>query len=168
MTLFITARTDQQEREPRSDGLNTNCPKFYENSSGLSDVAEDGYRTYKRPEGKSGGHGVGWSEIPQYSFRVPDGWEETPVSIADLGKFPRKILNLASKPSRSCPSLSSTILSESLRKNRPSHVLPSLLLPPSSFFLSFYSPRWHRDRPPLRQQQAGHPIGGRGAHPSFP
>lgn len=33
----------------------------------------------------AGGHGVGWSEIPRYSFRVPAGWDETPVSIADLG-----------------------------------------------------------------------------------
>ncbi|KAI8468924.1 MAG: hypothetical protein J3K34DRAFT_425619 [Monoraphidium minutum] len=40
---------------------------------------------YTRPEGKSGGHGVGWSEIPRYRFRVPGGWDETPVSIADLG-----------------------------------------------------------------------------------
>ena len=28
---------------------------------------------------------MGWSEIPRYSFRVPGGWQETPVSIADLG-----------------------------------------------------------------------------------
>lgn len=28
---------------------------------------------------------MGWSEIPQYSFKIPEGWEETPVSIADLG-----------------------------------------------------------------------------------
>jgi hypothetical protein len=28
---------------------------------------------------------VGWSEIPRYSFRVPAGWDENPVSIADLG-----------------------------------------------------------------------------------
>lgn len=45
----------------------------------------EGFRFYRRPEGKSGGHGVGWSEIPQYTFRVPDGWKEVPVSIADLG-----------------------------------------------------------------------------------
>lgn len=45
----------------------------------------DGFYTYMRPEGKSGGHGVGWSEVPRYSFKVPAGWEETPVSIADLG-----------------------------------------------------------------------------------
>lgn len=44
-----------------------------------------GFRQYVRPEGKSGGHGVGWSEIPRYKFKIPDGWEETPVSIADLG-----------------------------------------------------------------------------------
>lgn len=46
---------------------------------------EEGFFTYIRPEGKSGGHGVGWSEIPPYSFRVPEGWTEEPVSIADLG-----------------------------------------------------------------------------------
>lgn len=45
----------------------------------------DGYFTYTRPEGKSGGHGVGWSEVPRYTFKVPEGWQETPVSIADLG-----------------------------------------------------------------------------------
>ena len=28
---------------------------------------------------------MGWTEIPRYSFRVPPGWQETPVSIADLG-----------------------------------------------------------------------------------
>lgn len=93
---------------------------------------EAGFHTYRRPEGKSGGHGVGWSEIPVYTFKVwqclthigglaqntkaacsvilmqkhvlderihfnkkeikttwswqvPDGWKEVPVSIADLG-----------------------------------------------------------------------------------
>jgi hypothetical protein len=46
---------------------------------------QSGYYTYTRPEGKSGGHGVGWSEVPRYSFKVPEGWQETPVSIADLG-----------------------------------------------------------------------------------
>ena len=44
-----------------------------------------GIDIYTRPLGKSGGHGIGWSEIPQYSFRIPQAWEETPVSIADLG-----------------------------------------------------------------------------------
>lgn len=52
---------------------------------GLTPVDSEGFRTYTRPEGKSGGHGIGWSEIPTYSFRVPDGWKEEPVSIADLG-----------------------------------------------------------------------------------
>uniref|UniRef100_A0A7S0RA50 PsbP C-terminal domain-containing protein n=1 Tax=Pyramimonas obovata TaxID=1411642 RepID=A0A7S0RA50_9CHLO len=45
----------------------------------------EGFNYYKRPAGKSGGHGVGWSEIPPYSFNVPEGWEEVAVSIADLG-----------------------------------------------------------------------------------
>jgi len=49
------------------------------------DTDAEGFLTYQRPEGKSGGHGVGWSEIPRYSFKLPEGWEETPVSIADLG-----------------------------------------------------------------------------------
>nr|AJS13462.1 PPD4 [Erycina pusilla] len=52
---------------------------------GLSDPDEKGLRTYRRPDGKSGGHGVGWSPIIPYIFKVPDGWEEVPVSIADLG-----------------------------------------------------------------------------------
>ncbi|KAG6546947.1 hypothetical protein Mapa_011563 [Marchantia paleacea] len=52
---------------------------------GLSDVDEKGVRTYRRPDGKSGGHGVGWSPIIPYSFKVPTDWEEIPVSIADLG-----------------------------------------------------------------------------------
>lgn len=51
--------------------------------SGAPDA--DGFQQYQRPEGKSGGHGVGWSEIPRYKFRVPSGWDDTPVSIADLG-----------------------------------------------------------------------------------
>eukprot|EP00271_Cylindrocystis_brebissonii_P012911 TRINITY_DN32419_c0_g1_i1.p1 TRINITY_DN32419_c0_g1~~TRINITY_DN32419_c0_g1_i1.p1 ORF type:complete len:292 (+),score=45.41 TRINITY_DN32419_c0_g1_i1:200-1075(+) len=52
---------------------------------GLSEPDEEGLRTYKRPEGKSGGHGIGWSELIPYSFKVPDEWQEVPVSIADLG-----------------------------------------------------------------------------------
>ncbi|KAH7282253.1 hypothetical protein KP509_35G021700 [Ceratopteris richardii] len=52
---------------------------------GLSAPDVDGLRTYSRPEAKSGGHGVGWSPIIPYSFKVSDGWEEVPVSIADLG-----------------------------------------------------------------------------------
>ncbi|KAI3981265.1 hypothetical protein MKX01_009532 [Papaver californicum] len=43
------------------------------------------WRTYRRPDAKSGGHGVGWSSIIPYTFSVPQGWEEVPVSIADLG-----------------------------------------------------------------------------------
>ncbi|CAI5525868.1 unnamed protein product [Closterium sp. Naga37s-1] len=52
---------------------------------GLSEPDENGWRTYKRPASKSGGHGVGWSELIPYTFTVPETWEETPVSIADLG-----------------------------------------------------------------------------------
>ncbi|XP_027094769.1 psbP domain-containing protein 4, chloroplastic-like isoform X1 [Coffea arabica] len=52
---------------------------------GLSEPNEQGWRTYRRPDDKSGGHGVGWSPIIPYAFSVPDGWEEVPVSIADLG-----------------------------------------------------------------------------------
>nr|XP_011470631.1 PREDICTED: psbP domain-containing protein 4, chloroplastic-like [Fragaria vesca subsp. vesca] len=44
-----------------------------------------GWRTYRRPDEKSGGHGVVWSPIIPYLFSVPQGWEEVPVSIADLG-----------------------------------------------------------------------------------
>lgn len=52
---------------------------------GVTGPESNGLYRYTRPEGKSGGHGVGWSEIPRYTFQVPEGWEEKPVSIADLG-----------------------------------------------------------------------------------
>ncbi|XP_061348124.1 psbP domain-containing protein 4, chloroplastic [Gastrolobium bilobum] len=52
---------------------------------GLSEPDEQGWRTYRRPDEKSGGHGVGWSPIIPYAFSVPPEWEEVPVSIADLG-----------------------------------------------------------------------------------
>ncbi|KAK9162625.1 hypothetical protein Syun_003527 [Stephania yunnanensis] len=52
---------------------------------GLSEPDEQGWRTYRRPDEKSGGHGVGWSPIIPYMFFVPQEWEEVPVSIADLG-----------------------------------------------------------------------------------
>jgi len=52
---------------------------------GITGPDRDGFYRYTRPEGKSGGHGVGWSEIPRYTFKVPEGWSEQPVSIADLG-----------------------------------------------------------------------------------
>eukprot|EP00667_Euglena_gracilis_P012576 EG_transcript_12922 len=52
---------------------------------GFGPIDERGYRRYSRPEGKSGGHGVGWSEIPPYSFDLPASFEEVAVSIADLG-----------------------------------------------------------------------------------
>lgn len=52
---------------------------------GLSEPDQQGWRTYRRPDEKSGGHGVGWSPIIPYSFSVPQDWAEVPVSIADLG-----------------------------------------------------------------------------------
>ena len=52
---------------------------------GLAPADADGIRRYTRPEGKSGGHGVGWTEITPYAFDVYEGWEEVPVSIADPG-----------------------------------------------------------------------------------
>ncbi|CAA0812921.1 PsbP domain-containing protein 4- chloroplastic [Striga hermonthica] len=52
---------------------------------GLSEPDEQGWRTYQRPDDKSGGHGVGWSPIIPYAFSVPQDWDEVPVSIADLG-----------------------------------------------------------------------------------
>lgn len=52
---------------------------------GLSPPDENGLRTYRRPDAKSGGHGVGWSPMIPYTFKVPEEWEEVPVSIADLG-----------------------------------------------------------------------------------
>uniref|UniRef100_A0A0F7GXL4 Photosystem II reaction center PsbP family protein n=1 Tax=Melianthus villosus TaxID=377280 RepID=A0A0F7GXL4_9ROSI len=52
---------------------------------GLSEPDEQGWRIYRRPDEKSGGHGVGWSPIIPYLFSVPQDWEEVPVSIADLG-----------------------------------------------------------------------------------
>lgn len=52
---------------------------------GLSEPDETGWKTYRRPDEKSGGHGVGWSPITPYTFDVPPEWDEVPVSIADLG-----------------------------------------------------------------------------------
>ncbi|KFK42110.1 hypothetical protein AALP_AA2G212300 [Arabis alpina] len=52
---------------------------------GLSEPDDEGWRTYRRPDEKSGGHGVGWSPIIPYAFSVPQDWNEVPVSIADLG-----------------------------------------------------------------------------------
>ncbi|XP_047322345.1 psbP domain-containing protein 4, chloroplastic isoform X2 [Impatiens glandulifera] len=51
----------------------------------LNLINKTGWRTYRRPDEKSGGHGVGWSPIIPYYFQVPENWEEVPVSIADLG-----------------------------------------------------------------------------------
>lgn len=59
---------------------------IYVRFAGVSKALDsDGFYTYTRPEGKQGGHGVGWSELPRYAFKIPPGWQETAVSIADLG-----------------------------------------------------------------------------------
>ncbi|XP_058097324.1 psbP domain-containing protein 4, chloroplastic isoform X2 [Magnolia sinica] len=68
-----------------SDGLAVKQGLLAGRIPGLSDPDEKGWRTYRRPDEKSGGHGVGWSPIIPYMFKVPRGWEEVPVSIADLG-----------------------------------------------------------------------------------
>lgn len=39
-------------------------------------VSQTGWRTYRRPDEKSGGHGVGWSPIIPYAFSVPQDWNE--------------------------------------------------------------------------------------------
>ena len=52
---------------------------------GFSKVDGNGFRIYTRPEAKSGGHGIGWSEITPYSFKALESWDEVPVSIADPG-----------------------------------------------------------------------------------
>lgn len=46
-------------------------------------IVQTGWRTYRRPDDKSGGHGVGWSPIIPYSFKVPDGWDEVRPEAAD-------------------------------------------------------------------------------------
>jgi hypothetical protein len=39
-------------------------------------ISGAGLRTYRRPDAKSGGHGVGWSPMTPYTFKVPQDWEE--------------------------------------------------------------------------------------------
>jgi hypothetical protein len=46
--------------------------------------AQTGWRTYRRPDDKSGGHGVGWSPIIPYLFSVPQGWEEVTFYSEEL------------------------------------------------------------------------------------
>lgn len=41
-----------------------------------SRISGAGLRTYRRPDAKSGGHGVGWSPMTPYTFKVPQDWEE--------------------------------------------------------------------------------------------
>ncbi|KAI7740143.1 hypothetical protein M8C21_018271 [Ambrosia artemisiifolia] len=53
---------------------------------GLSEPNEQGWRTYRRPDEKSGGHGVGWSPIIPYIFQVPDGWEEIDLRFSNTSE----------------------------------------------------------------------------------
>jgi|TARA_X000000368_G_scaffold20033_1_gene15727 hypothetical protein len=52
---------------------------------GFGKVGSDGSMWYTRPEAKSGGHGIGWTDITPYSLKLREGWEEVAVSIADPG-----------------------------------------------------------------------------------
>jgi len=57
-------------------------------SPGLGDVDEDGFRLYTRPYGASASGGMraisqGKGNFPPYSFKVPDGWKQKAVSVAD-------------------------------------------------------------------------------------
>ncbi|XP_058786843.1 psbP domain-containing protein 4, chloroplastic [Vicia villosa] len=67
---------------------------------GLSEPDKEGWRTYRRPDEKSGGHGVGWSPIIPYTFSVRQEWEEVPVSIADLGGTEIDLRFVSSKEGR--------------------------------------------------------------------
>ena len=48
---------------------------------GFGKIEEDGSMTYTRPEAKSGGHGIGWTEITPYSVKLREGWEEVAFEI---------------------------------------------------------------------------------------
>ncbi|MQM01608.1 hypothetical protein Taro_034366, partial [Colocasia esculenta] len=43
-----------------------------------------GWKTYRRPDNKPRGHGVGWSPIIPYIFKVPGGWDEVYSTSAML------------------------------------------------------------------------------------
>lgn len=119
------------------------CPAT---TAGLSSTPdENGFFTYTRPEGKSGGHGVGWSEIPRYAFKVPAGWDETPVSIADLGGTEVRRWLAAFTPSAAI------------------HPFALLLSRLAARLLTGYGFLQLADRPALRQQGRRQPCGGGGA-----
>ncbi|KAK1311192.1 hypothetical protein QJS10_CPA08g00632 [Acorus calamus] len=46
------------------------------------EIDQPGWRTYQRPDEKSGGHGVGWSPIIPYKFKVPQDWDDERRPIA--------------------------------------------------------------------------------------
>ena len=83
--------------------------------------------------------GVGWSEIPRYQFKVPEGWEEVPVSIA--GK--RQLLLL---PAYSMALPGTDGCAAQLHALRRSRLQPTwlLALAPAR---RCCRPWWHRNRP---------------------
>ena len=59
---------------------------------GFGKVGSDGSMWYTRPEAKSGGHGIGWTDITPYSLKLREGWEEvqgqaSAVEWRDLGSL---------------------------------------------------------------------------------
>nr|AAK49577.1 Unknown protein [Arabidopsis thaliana] len=52
--------------------------------TGLNEPDEEGWRTYRRPDEKLGGHGDGWRTIIPYAFAGAEDCNEAPASIADL------------------------------------------------------------------------------------
>ncbi|KAK1312406.1 hypothetical protein QJS10_CPA07g00362 [Acorus calamus] len=40
------------------------------------EIDQPGWRIYQRPDENSGGHGVGWSPIIPYKFKVSQDWDD--------------------------------------------------------------------------------------------
>ena len=76
---FISSETGTNEAKAVMGSIAGRVPGFSKPDS------TDGSMTYTRPELKSGGHGIGWTEITPYSVKLREGWEEVAVSIADPG-----------------------------------------------------------------------------------
>eukprot|EP00471_Norrisiella_sphaerica_P013031 CAMPEP_0184494114 /NCGR_PEP_ID=MMETSP0113_2-20130426/27842_1 /TAXON_ID=91329 /ORGANISM="Norrisiella sphaerica, Strain BC52" /LENGTH=255 /DNA_ID=CAMNT_0026879699 /DNA_START=128 /DNA_END=895 /DNA_ORIENTATION=- len=73
-----------------ADYLTTQTPKSTagEVSPGMGELEADGFRLYKRPYGASASGGMraisqGKGAFPPYQFRIPGGWKQKPVSVAD-------------------------------------------------------------------------------------
>uniref|UniRef100_A0A453CBL7 PsbP C-terminal domain-containing protein n=1 Tax=Aegilops tauschii subsp. strangulata TaxID=200361 RepID=A0A453CBL7_AEGTS len=76
---------------------------------GLSGPDQNGWKTYRRPDEKSGGHGVGWSPIIPYSFKVPDGWEEVRTRATDRNSVFRTCLVTQSLMQNSCSNVDTSV-----------------------------------------------------------